>query len=172
MDCALRLSSGRLGVRTNGYWCVSADEGAAWPEPSEMISGGGPYFDTMIQTSGGRLILPMVATSSGHDGMRDQALAQGTLDGEPVEVEGHGQVPESDSSWCLCSDDEGETWARSDGDVFVRKDDGYGGMWPIDEPNVVELRDDLLDLDDGRICGLKGCAFIERNVDRETVFVS
>lgn len=41
-------------------------------------------------------------------------------------------------------DDGGTTWKRSEGDIVIWKDDGFGGMWCCDEPNVVELSDGRL----------------------------
>jgi len=38
------------------------------------------------------------------------------------------------------SDDDGKTWHQSEGTVMVWLKDGFGGMWPCDEPNIIELR--------------------------------
>lgn len=141
VNCALRLNSGKLGVYTGGYWCASSDEGETWSEPSQMISGGSPYYDTMIQTKSGRLILSVRTTAAGHEGMYEKASAYGLVNGERTQVEGHAQWPEMDYAWCYYSDDEGETWSRSDKEIVIWKDDGYGGMWPVDEPNIIELKD-------------------------------
>jgi hypothetical protein len=139
VNCAMRLNSGKLGAYCNGYWCASADEGETWSEPVDMNQSGSPYYDTMIQTENGRLILPVRTTAAGHDGMYEKASAYGTIGGERTQVEGHAQWPEMDYAWCHYSNDEGETWNRSDGEIVIWKDDGYGGMWPVDEPNIIEL---------------------------------
>jgi len=106
-----------------------------------MNQSGSPYYDTMIQTRNGRLILPVRTTAAGHDGMYEKASAYGIIGGERTQVEGHAQWPEMDYAWCYYSDDEGETWSRSDREIVIWKDDGYGGMWPVDEPNIIELSD-------------------------------
>ena len=158
VNSAIRLNSGKLGVYCNGYWCVrfalfasakadrlrltvSSDEGETWSEPVDMNQSGSPYYDTMIQTKNGRLILPVRTTAAGHDGMYEKTSAYGTVGGERTQVEGHAQWPEMDYAWCHYSDDEGETWFRSDREIVIWKDDGYGGMWPVDEPNIIELSD-------------------------------
>jgi len=141
VNSAIRLNSGNLGAYCDGYWCVSSDEGETWSEPVNMNQSGSPYYDTMIQTKKGRLILPVRTTAAGHDGMYEKASAYGTIGGERTQVEGHAQWPEMDYAWCYYSDGEGETWTRSDREIVIWKDDGYGGMWPVDEPNIIELSD-------------------------------
>jgi len=95
----------------------------------------------MIQAKSGRLILPVRTTAASHDGIYERDSAYGTINGELTQIEGHAHFPEMDYAWCHYSDDEGENWSRSEGDIIIWKDEGYGGMWPVDEPNIVELKD-------------------------------
>jgi hypothetical protein len=141
VDSAVRLQSGKLGVYGNGCWSVSTDEGETWEEPSKVHTVGSPYYDTMIQTDNGRLILPVRTTAAGHNGLYNRDSAYGTVNGELTQVEGHAHFPEMDYAWCHYSDDEGKHWSRSEGEIIIWKDAGYGGMWPVDEPNIVELKD-------------------------------
>ncbi|MCZ6676060.1 MAG: sialidase family protein [Candidatus Poribacteria bacterium] len=144
VDSAIRLRNGALGIYGSGHWCTSFDEGETWTEPSCVHTTGSPYYDTMIQTDSGRLILPVRATAAGHNGLYERDSAYGTINGELTQVEGHAQFPEMDYAWCHYSDDDGVNWSRSEGEIMVWKDSGYGGMWPVDEPNIVALKDDRI----------------------------
>jgi hypothetical protein len=53
-------------------------------------------------------------------------------------------VLETDVSFAYTSSDSGRSWRRSEGQIIIWKDDGYGGMWPCVEPNVVVLKDKRL----------------------------
>ncbi len=131
----LRLASGKLAI----FYClknswidcrphmsVSTDEGETWSEP-KLIQQAPGYFvlnnDRVIQTSKGRLIVPLAFHRS------------------------RGSDPHSSKSWdsraittWLHSDDEGETWteAASWWAMPVRSNSG------LQEPGVVELADGSL----------------------------
>ena len=127
-----------LGVRR------SDDEGGTWTEETPIgLPGdrGMPYHDAMEQTSTGRLLLPVRSTFSD---LSQRTPAMAMVNGREYDVEGHAHYPELDISYIYCSDDEGRTWSRSDGDLFVWLDDGYGGTYACDEPTLAEAKDGRL----------------------------
>jgi len=155
----IRLASGDLGVLgdleidpdeknfvTNKlFWCVSSDEGKSWRRLVQLNPSGQlglPYsgHPVTIQTSKGRLILPVRYTVQSHDIHGDDRSSVGRLGDRELNITGHGHAPEMDITFCYLSDDEGRTWFRSDREIFIWKDDGLGGMWPMDEPWVAELK--------------------------------
>ena len=147
LNGAIRMKDGTIGVYTESpvYFWKSADNGKTWSKRITIGPKGAPLAgDTMVQLSSGRLIVPVREMHTVPSRLRDQTGVRGTFDGEPVRVGIHGHPMEMIISWCYYSDDQGETWKRSKGDIIIWKDDGYGGMWPCDEPNLVELRDGRL----------------------------
>jgi hypothetical protein len=88
--------------------------------------------------------MPVREANTVHQGLWKGAGAFGTVGGQRVLTEGHAHVLEMDVSFAYTSSDSGRTWRRSEGQIIIWKDDGYGGMWPCDEPNVVELKDKRL----------------------------
>ena len=145
---AIRMRDGTFGIWTEGgpwFW-KSKDRGRSWSKRVKTGASGYPYAgNSMIETSGGRLILPVREGHSVSGRLWEGAGAFGiTHDGRRVLLEGHAHALEMDITLVHYSDDKGETWKRSSGDVIIWKDDGYGGMWPCDEPNVAELSDGRL----------------------------
>ena len=128
----LRLASGKLAmfycIKNSWIDCrphmrVSTDEGETWTEP-KLIQQAPGYFvlnnDRVIQTSQGRLIVPLAFHRS------------------------RGADPQTSKSWderaiatWLYSDDEGTTWTESSSwwAMPVRSSNG------LQEPGVVELAD-------------------------------
>ncbi|MBM3892059.1 MAG: hypothetical protein FJ388_23330 [Verrucomicrobia bacterium] len=144
IDDAIRLKSGRIGGRAGMTFHVSEDEGQTWTQRGNMKVGswpGSPYYDVMLQANNGRIFLPVRCTGAGHDGLYQQAAAKGTIQGERRLIEGHAQWPEADIAFVYYSDDEGRTWQASEGHIMIWHKDGFGGMWPCDEPNLIELND-------------------------------
>jgi hypothetical protein len=150
---AVRLASGKLGgPGPDGLFFVSADDGKTWQPAGKMSAGpvpASPYeagaSATLVQTRSGRLLMPVRFTDgAGHMGLYDAAGAWGTLNGKLRPIEGHAHYPEPDNAHVLYSDDEGKTWSRSEGGIMIWHEDGYGGMWPCDEPTIVEARDGAL----------------------------
>gem|GEM_PF-5657123 len=92
----------------------------------------------------GRLVIPVREGHTVHAGLWQGAGATGLVYGRPVTTEGHAHAMEMDITFVYTSTDGGESWRRSEGDIIVWKDDGRGGMWPCDEPNVAALRDGRL----------------------------
>lgn len=140
---AVRLQSGKLGGRAGMTFYISEDEGKTWVQQGNMSVGGwpgGPYYDVLLQTKTGRILFPVRCTAAGHNGHYEQDRAWGTIAGERKPVEGHAQWPEMDITFVYYSDDEGKTWRRSEGEVVIWHNDGFGGMWPCDEPNIIELK--------------------------------
>ena len=147
---AIRLNSGKIGGIGKTHFWVSADQGKTWRKAGKIYTSdipASPYANTLIQAKRGRLILPVrFGGGAAHDGIYRRNLAKGTLNGRTVTVEGHAHFPEPDIAFVYYSDDEGATWRKSDGGIVIWHNDGYGGMWPCDEPNVVELRDGSIDM--------------------------
>lgn len=159
MYSVIRLASGKLGllgdieieldpgnfIVNKLFWWTSADEGLTWEGPARLNPSGQsglPYsgHTTAIQTSKGRLIIPVRYTIQACDTHDDELSASGQVAGRTIDITGHGHGPEMDITFCYLSDDEGKTWYRSVREIFIWKDDGFGGMWPMDEPWVVELK--------------------------------
>jgi len=92
----------------------------------------------------GRLVIAVREGHSVHGGLWRDAYASGTVRGERVKTEGHAHAMEMDITFVYYSTDGGNSWRRSQGDLIIWKDDGYGGMWPVDEPNVAQLKDGRL----------------------------
>ena len=158
----LRLNSGKLGVvlvRVEGIpnvghdaenfrqmtvsFATSADEGRTWSGAVQMNRynmHGTPHIDTLIQTSKGRLILPVRTYFTASRKIKPGG-AYGIVKGERRRIAGHTTYPEIDISFCYLSDDEGKTWRKSQGFIFGW-DHGQGlGSFPCDEPVAVELKD-------------------------------
>lgn len=93
----------------------------------------------------GRLVIACREGHSVHSGLWKGAAVSG-IDGtgKRVTTEGHGHAMEMDIGFVYYSNDGGRNWQRSQGDIIIWKDDGYGGMWPVDEPNIAQLKDGRL----------------------------
>ena len=130
------------------FYRTSMDDGETWSEEQRINAPGvtaSPYHDTLTQLDSGRLVLPVRWLISGRYTDSAEAGAWGTFQGIPYKVEGHGHVPEMDTTFVYFSDDEGETWQASNTEVLIWHKDGFGGMWPCDEPNLAQLKNgDLL----------------------------
>jgi hypothetical protein len=130
------------------YFYASGDEGKTWEKRGKISvshEGGWPYPKTMIQMRSGRLVLPVRYTGgAGHMGLYDASRSWGTLNGKLVPIEGHAHWPEPDIAFALYSDDEGNTWHRSEGGIMIWHQQGYGGMWPCDEPSIIETKQNEL----------------------------
>ena len=151
-----RLDDEHLIARSRYTFYVSADDGATWEKRGQIdasatpggegeypgwIGLGVPNYDTLIRTSDGRLFLPVRGAASASRLLARQSSAQATRKGSRGTIEGHGHRPECDYSFCYYSSDKGRTWTKSHGTIVVWKDNGFGGMWPADEPCMIELSD-------------------------------
>ena len=157
----VRLQSGKLGLLYGhlsgtaggtlaGYalcFRTSDDEGQSWSEetlinlPGETASN---YHDVLFQLKSGRLVLPTRFCPPCTFPELKDAGAYGTFQGKRFKTEGHAHGPEIDTSQVYFSDDEGCTWKRGPQDIVIWHQDGYGGMWPCDEPGAAQLRDGRL----------------------------
>jgi len=140
---AIRLKSGKLAGLSGQNFYLSEDEGKTWQKQDETPQGanaGGPYPNTLFQTRTGQLMLPTRSTHSGHQGLYDSSGSWGTLGNKLVHTEGHAHFPETDMGYMCRSVDEGKHWSRSNGSILIWHKNGVGGMWPCDEPSVVDGR--------------------------------
>ncbi|MAG35119.1 MAG: hypothetical protein CL878_02570 [Dehalococcoidia bacterium] len=154
----LRLQSGALAItygRTQPaagphddfglFIRLSRDEGRTWSSEVRINTVGAlapSYHNVMIQLRSGRLVFPVrwiFAGSHADRGPRSHAWAR--LSGQRFAVEGHAHRPEIDIAFVYYSDDEGQTWHRSEGELVGWFNDGHDGVTPVDEPVAVELRD-------------------------------
>jgi BNR repeat protein len=152
----LRLKSGKLGLlavadqRSEGnfsvhrlHWWTSNDEGKTWQGPVVMNptgQSGLPYSGgAMLQMARGRLVLPVRTLAHAHRKIAEAALCKGRVGGVEYSFTEHARYPEFEAAFCYLSDDDGQTWSRSKGDIMIWLDQGRGGAWPMDEPCVVEL---------------------------------
>ena len=140
---AIRLNSGNLGGPGPGdAFYHSSDDGKTWEKAGQIYTSNVPalpYNCTMMQSRIGRIFLPVrFISGGGHDGLYHRTMSWGTLDGKLTAVEGHAHFPEPDIGFVYYSDDDGKTWEKSEGGIMIWHKDGYGGMWPCDEPSIVE----------------------------------
>ena len=154
--CVLRLQSGALALvygqkaqpvgsppGHNLYLRKSKDEGQSWSREVQINVPGvtaSPYHDTLIQLESGRLLLPVRWLIASRYPELEGAGAFGTFRGLPFQIEGHAHFPEMDTTFVYVSDDEGETWQASD-EIVIWHKDGFGGIWPTDEPSAVQLKE-------------------------------
>ena len=147
-----RMNDGKLGGCSYGkIWefLVSDDGCKTWETRGRINVGdvnGVPYGRPFIQTKSGRILMPVRFTGgAAHEGIYAELRAWGTIKGEREPIEGHAHYPEPDITFVYFSDDGGHTWKRSEGGIMIWHKDGLGGMWPCDEPCIVERKDgDLL----------------------------
>ncbi len=126
---------------------TSDDERGTWSEEKQINVPGvtaSPYHDVLTQLESGRLVLPVRWLISGRFPEMKNAGAFGTFRGKPFHVEGHAHWPEMDTTFVYFSDDEGKTWKASKTEVVIWHKDGFGGMWPCDEPGIAQLKDKRL----------------------------
>ncbi len=164
----IKLHSGRLALAHRGkedagggtemfnwnpfYLSLSENEGKTWGSPNPMQLLGGPYQDTLIQTSTGRLIMPsrICHSNNRHPGLDyDRVSSFGHWRGLRLQVSGHYHYPEVDIASVSYSDDEGESWRQCQGQLMGWFDaegipNGRGGVTAVDEPSVAECADGRL----------------------------
>ena len=124
------------------FFRASDDDGETWSDDIRVNTGedkGAPLFGTLRQLSTGRLIQPVRWLHWGGPQLRKMSVC--TCNGEVLDHEGHGHHPELEIAYCYFSDDEGQTWSRSIGDVIGWFQDGWGNFISIDEPCVEQLPD-------------------------------
>jgi hypothetical protein len=164
LKAVIRLQNGDLGflsIYTNAaseeiddyhkinniYWYVSKDDGETVSKPViiNRTSGMGlPYYDSVIQKRDGSIIIPVRKFNEGFNDSTTSLIFPKFISDTSIIVESHAHKPELDASFIYFSNSNGETWSRSRNEIFIWKDDGKGGMWPFDEPNVIEKEDGSL----------------------------
>jgi len=138
------LAPGRSSEKQRAlYFRKSTDEGQTW-SPAQRVAGPGvaqvySLHDTIICLQNGRLVWPC------YGGVR------GYRPTNPPKVEGlergigHLWYTEALSPTKIYySDDEGETWSASDGDLMLWIDGGQGNLDALHEPTVAEAKDGRL----------------------------
>lgn len=161
MAC-LRLQSGQLVIAHRGkelygkgtemfnwnpfYLSLSNDRGKTWIGSWPMDLLGGPYHDTLIQLSSGRLVMPsrVCYSNNHHPGLEyGRASSHGTWKNMRVQISGHYHYPEIDITSVSHSDNNGQTWKQCSGQLMGWFDgdgllNGRGGITAVDEPSVAE----------------------------------
>ena len=143
-----RLNSGLLGARMDMTFHVSPDDGKTWEKRGDMASGARPrweargvgHYDVMIQTKSGRILMPVRGSAAANEWLAQRSAARALYKGKEISIEGHAHRPEADFTIVYFSDDEGRSWRKADGTIMIWKDDGHGGMWPADEPIIIDLK--------------------------------
>jgi hypothetical protein len=146
----IRLNDGKLGGSAGGVFHTSADEGKTWQKGGKIYTSGlpgSPYgtgsASIFTQTKSGRIVHVLRFTNgAGHNGLYEKGMSWGTLNGKLTGVEGHAHWPEPDIGFAYYSDDLGKSWKKCEGAIMVWHKDGYGGMWPCDEPSIVTAKND------------------------------
>lgn len=156
----IRLRSGALGIygRRNAkdaspweyYFSKSTDEGKTWTSGA-LIANYPSYYPmhhSMIQLQSGRLLLTGYwegLNANPPDAERYTRTGWGFWRGKILFMEGHRGV---EMGICVTyySDDEGQTWKRSDGGVFGWFDrngepNGADGIIDLYEPTSAETKD-------------------------------
>ena len=152
----IRLQAGSLAlVYRDRQECfrlvVSKDDGRTWRQRSFVDLLGSPYYDALIETGDGTLVLPSRECygNDDHPGLEYRKVSTwGTWKGLPLQVSGHYHYPEIDIAAVSRSGDEGRTWQRG-GPLMGWFDEhgianGYGGISACDEPSVAETADGRL----------------------------
>ena len=152
----IRLRSGALAlVYRDRQECfrlvVSDDDGRTWQPRSTVDLLGTPYYDALIETGDGMLVLPsrVCYGNDDHPGLEyRKASSWGTWKGLPLQVSGHYHYPEIDIAAVSRSQDGGRTWQRAE-PLMGWFDahgvaNGYGGVSACDEPSVAETADGRL----------------------------
>ena len=116
-----RLQSGALALTSGEHIWLSKDEGKTWDQSVELFPKmvGGPHHlgDEMIQLRSGRLLYPAYVSFSGmHPELKyEDVSSYGIWNGQRIQVEGHGHLPEIYVTYIAYSDDEGKTFSLAEG---------------------------------------------------------
>ena len=152
----IRLQSGPLalvyGDRQECFRLVmSDDDGRTWQQRGNVDLLGSPYYDALIETGAGMLVLPSRTcyANDDHPGLEYRAASSwGTWKGLPLQVSGHYHYPEIDIAAVSRSQDDGRSWHRSQPLMGWFDEhgiaNGFGGVSACDEPSVAETADGRL----------------------------
>jgi hypothetical protein len=149
----LRLKSGALGLAQRsvaqpaewegGYHAAlsfhkSEDEGVTW-SPAVQISPTGTSAvitnERSVMLKDGRIIVPF------YSGLGPKPAGDPKRSSRYGHDFGNAARANLNYSSAYYSDDEGETWTRSDNEAFVVLEQGVQGSYSMGEPTVVELKD-------------------------------
>ena len=147
----VRLSGGAIGLaavqrgsRRSDFSMVfrrSDDGGKTWSRPVRMNSvwPAAAFQDTMLRTTGGRLVLPVYA-GFGQGGWRaeDAPYPGGYMNGQFVGTDAHFVDAHFTFCYALYSDDDGATWDTSEGELII-KSTHDGAYEYANEPSVAEV---------------------------------
>lgn len=155
-----RLKSGALAILYNceverpgrptaygSYFRTSGDDGQTWSDELEIDFVEGiawAWHDTMTVMPSGRIVIPFRAVNASTYTRPILLHGYGNVDGKRVAIEGHAHSPEMDIGFVMYSDDEGKTWTQSEGKIYIWLKDGFGGMFPCDEPDIAPTADGRL----------------------------
>ena len=132
------------GVFYNEHYIAflrSEDMGKTWSD-GELITDAGrrayPFQNALLRISSGRLILPVYAQYGwGKPPPDERIITGGYLDGEWVATGAHCHEATIGICYVLYSDDNGDTWQPSRGELVIYTDDGaFHGVF---EPSVAEV---------------------------------
>ncbi len=136
-----------LGPVRTSYFRTSSDEGETWSGEVRLDYRGKDawaWHDTITVCTSGRIVVPFREVNSPQFTSPTFTSGMGTLDNVPIAVEGHAHKPEMDIGFVMYSDDEGKSWTQSKDPIYIWWEDGFGGMFPCDEPAIAQTRDGRL----------------------------
>lgn len=126
------------GLSVNSFH-VSSDEGVTWSDGVDINPPGTDIHtnhDNTIVLRDGRIVMPAYAI------LQTTVLADNPKAivrfGEEFTEAGRGSLA---YGFAYYSDDQGQTWVRSRNEAFVMLDEGLGGVYSVEEPAIVELKD-------------------------------
>ena len=135
--------TGVSGYDSEMHFTYSEDGGESWSDPVLMNHGrlrAHAYQDTFLRTGSGRIMLPVYfGIGQGMWHQEGAPFPGGYVNGNFVSTDAHFFDPHFGASYILYSDDEGKSWDRSEGELFILLEPG-GPFYPTFEPSVCEVK--------------------------------
>ncbi len=128
--------------RKDLFFRYSDDEGKTWSAPvlvNPELKLLQPLQDVLIRTASGRLIFPVyMSLGQGKYHLEGGPFVGGLVQGNFVSTDAHFYDPHFMASFVYYSDDEGRSWRKSEGELFVLLEQAarYHGAG---EPSVTEV---------------------------------